>query len=88
MKIGDVIENSRHGVNGTNIPVGAIVQYATGVDQKVLNWTVVEVPNIGRMLCLGDKPATNGPANCSPGNCIHGQNSPMKIVSLPEGYKG
>jgi len=82
MKIGDTIENTRHGVNGTDIPVGAVVSYATGVDQKRINWTVVDT-HCGKMLCLGDTPSTNHPTGQSPANCIHGQNGPMTIVSLP-----
>lgn len=82
MKVGDVFENRREGVKGTDIPVGAVVSYEIGIDRGRFPFTVVDVPGIGKMLCVGDTPQERV-GECSPNNCIHGQSSPMTIVSLP-----
>lgn len=83
MKVGDVIENFRHGVKGTDIPVGAVVKYEFGIDRARVNLTVVDVPGIGKMLCFGDEPILSQAPGCKPMNCLHGQNSAMQIVRLP-----
>ena len=69
MKIGDQITTSG-GVNATDIPVGAIVRYSMGVDQKTGDYEVM-VRNGKKMLGMGGTPLWGG------------NYGPMTILSLP-----
>ena len=77
VKVGDKIENNRHGVNGTDIPVGATVKYEIGVDRGGVPFTVIEVDG-KKMLDLG--PVRKG----YPTQRSHGQMGPMTVLTLPE----
>lgn len=84
MNIGDKITNQRHGVNATNIPVGATVRYdvftsANGVSGPT--WTM-EVRMLGDKKVLGFPNIPFGRPGY-PDQFVHGQNGSMTILTLP-----
>ena len=69
VSVGDKITNPG-GVDATAIPIGAIVQYATGVDQKSGKYKVM-LDEGKKMLGLSGTPIWMG------------HNGPMTVLSLP-----
>lgn len=80
MKIGDVISNSRYGVDGTGIPAGAVVRYSCDVSPNGVSgptWVMNVIMYEGKKMLS------------FPGQEINrsfGQNGTMEIISLPEGF--
>lgn len=78
MKIGDKITHNG-GINATNIPVGAMVEYSCGCDGRGVTCEV-SMREGKKVLAIPDIPfGMNG----YPDLFYHGQNGPMVILSLP-----
>ena len=77
MQIGDKITNQRYGVNGTDIPIGAIVSYDRFVSVNGVAgflWEMKVQLRDGKKVLVFDDNSRD---------YIHGQNGKMTILALP-----
>lgn len=77
MQVGDKITNQRHGVDGTDIPVGALVRYAGDVGVNG-----VSGPTWDMEVMMRDGKKVLGFPGCPADQFIHGQNGTMTILHL------